>query len=116
MNKFTKRELQKLENLITDEWDDTTTHFVISRDVNSANPSKFNAGDEFTIRLESYIINQPPNFTLSENWNNGTVPPEEILDVTVIQVMGKMIKVRAVGKCTRIFWEGWLPSKGFKIQ
>lgn len=115
MNKFTKRELQKLDNLIIDEWDDTTTHLVIPRDGISVKSLGFNIGDKFTIQLEGYIINQPPNFTLSENWNQGTFPPEEILDVEVLRVMGKMIGVRAIGKETQKVWEGWLPQKGFKV-
>ena len=68
------------------------------------------------VQIEKYIINQPVNFSLAENWNCGTVPPEEILEIEIIQVLGKMIKVNAVGKCTRIEWQGWLPVKGFKIQ
>ena len=115
MNKFTKRELEKLGGLITQAWDETTSHLVISRSGVVSQNLGFQIGEKFTIRLESYIINQPPNFTLAENWNKGTYPPEEVLDVEVARVMGKMIGVKAVGKTTHIEWEGWLPQKGFKI-
>lgn len=114
MNKFVKRELEKLNNLIP-YWDDNTTHLVINRDGKNTISNPIYIGNKFTIKIENYIINQPPNFSLAENWNGGTVPPEEILEVEVIQLMGKMTKVKAIGKCTRISWEGWLPNKGFRI-
>ena len=112
INKFTFQELKKIENLLPTDWE-TKREFTIGIIGNSI--PKINVGDRFTIRVENYIINQPSNFTLSENWNHNTVPPEEILDVEVIQLMGKMTKVSAIGKCTRIRWEGWLPNKSFKI-
>lgn len=111
MNKFTHRELEKVRDLIPDDWDENTTHLVIP----ALYKDPIKIGDKFTIQLEDYIINQPPNFTLSENWNGGTFPPEKILDVEVIKTMGKMIGVRAIGKFTQIHWEGWLPEKGFKV-
>lgn len=118
MNKFVKQELEKLNDILP-YWDENTTHLVISNRSGVAyyrdKEYSIKAGNRFTIKIENYIINQPPNFLLAENWNGGTVPPEEILDVEVIQIMGKMTKVKAVGKCTRISWEGWLPNKSFKI-
>lgn len=111
MNRFTQRELEKVRDLIPDEWNENTTHLVIP--VLYKDPIKI--GDKLTIQLEDYIINQPPNFTLSENWNAGTFPPEKVLEVEVAKVMGKMIGVKAVGKFSRTYWEGWLPEKGFKV-
>lgn len=113
MNKFTYRELKKVEHLIPTAWDENTTHLIIPN-VNGLINETINVGAKFTIKIENYIINQPPNFTLSENWNGGTFPPEEVLYVEIIQTMGQMTKVRAIGKCTRIPWEGWLPNKSFK--
>lgn len=113
INKFTLKELEKIEDLLPSDWRNCT-HFVIG--FTNSTKNSIEVGNKFTIKVENYIINQPPNFYLSENWNGGTVPPEEILDVEVVQTMGKMTKVRAIGKCTRIKWEGWLPNKSFKIQ
>lgn len=114
MNKFTYRELSKISDLIQEEWNENSTHIVIpSKDGRIIN--SINVGQKFTIKLENYIINQPPNFTLSENWNQGTFPPEEVLDIEVIKMIGKMVGVKAIGKNTKITWEGWLPEKGFKI-
>ena len=113
INKFTLQELEKVENLLPNSWKNYT-HFVVDN-VNNRSRS-IEIGNLLTIKVENYILNQPSNFSLSENWNRGTVPPEEILDVEIIQLMGKMTKVKAVGKCTGIKWEGWLPNKSFKIQ
>lgn len=114
MNKFTHRELEKIRDLIQDEWDENTTHLVI-QGLEDHNNDELVIGSKFTIKLESYIINQPPNFTLSENWNMGTFPPEEILDIEVAKIVGKMVGVKAYGKESKKYWEGWLPRKGFKI-
>lgn len=114
MNKFVKQELEKLNDILP-YWDENTTHLVITKDKHGVINNPLYIGNKFTIKIENYIINQPPNFSLAENWNGGTVPPEEILEVEIIQLMGKMTKVKAVGKCTRISWEGWLPNKSFKI-
>lgn len=114
MNKFTYRELNKIKHLIPIALDENTTHIVIPNS-NGVIQNTITLGSKFTIKIENYIINQPPNFTLSENWNGGTFPPEEVLEVEVIQVVGQMTRVKAVGKCTRIEWIGWLPNKGFKI-
>ena len=114
MNKFTFRELSKVSNLIQEDWDINSTHLIIPNK-DGIVKNTISVGEKFTIKLENYIINQPPNFTLSENWNQGTIPPEQILDVEVMRVMGKMIGVKAVGKNSKEVWEGWLPEKGFKI-
>ncbi|MBQ6632026.1 MAG: hypothetical protein IJH55_07995 [Romboutsia sp.] len=111
INKFTYIELQKIRNLLPNNWEDDL-HFIISNNISS---NTIKTGNKFTIKVENYIINQPPNFSLSENWNGGTVPPEEVLDIEILQIMGKMIKIKAIGKCTNISWEGWLPQKSFKI-
>lgn len=111
INKFTLRELEKVEHLLPSDWRENL-HFIVGNGIKS----QFERGEKFTIKIEPYIINQPPNFTLAENWNKGTVPPEEILDVEVLQLMDNMIKFKARGKCTKIAWEGWLPRKSFKIQ
>ena len=111
LNKFTLKELYKIKDLLPENWENEL-HFIIG---NNKPINVLDIGNKFTIKIENYIINQPPNFSLSENWNGGTVPPEEILDIEIVQTMGKMIKVKAIGKCTGINWEGWLPQKSFKI-
>lgn len=115
VNKFTYKELERIENLLPTDWKNNL-HFIIKYKNAVANTKSIELGNRLTIKVENYIINQPDNFSLSENWNKGTVPPEELLEVEIIQILGKMVKVNAVGKYTRIEWEGWLPRKSFKIQ
>ena len=111
INKFTLRELEKVRDLLPEELDENTNHFIIP----CSNGNVINIGDRLTIKIENYIINEPPNFDLSERWNRGTFPPEEILDVEIYTIKGKMIGVKSVGKFTQIYWEGWLPSKGITV-
>ena len=113
MNKFTYRELEKIRDLIKEPWDENTTHIIIP----CVNDEVFliKIGDKFTIKLEKYILNEPPNFTLSKDWNNDTVPPEQVLDAEVVKIYGNMTGIKALGKESKVYWEGWLPNKGFEI-
>lgn len=72
-------------------------------------------GGEYNIFIEDYIINEPPNFTLSANWNKGTKPPENKMIIRVNKIMGKMVNVAGAGETTNIAWGGWLPRKAIKI-
>lgn len=69
----------------------------------------------YKIEIANYIINEPPNFTLSVNWNRGTKPPETVLNAEVEQLNGKMVKLLCVGTTTGIQWEGWIPQKAIEI-
>lgn len=111
MNKFVKEQLNKC-NTILPEWYENTTKLVIT---GKKTPSEVECSGNITIHIENYIINEPSNFTLSSNWNGGTTPPENNMNVNIIQQMGKMYKVSGVGISTNKHWEGWLPQKGFKI-
>ena len=81
-----------------------------------------NVGQSFLIELEDYIINPPPNFTLSDNWNGGSNPTQKYMRVIVVQVMGKMVRVQGVGFDMKTHenigdvWEGWLPRKSIKVK
>lgn len=70
----------------------------------------------YNVEVANYIINEPPNFTLSCNWNNGTVPPETNLNIQVLDIQGNMIKVDAIGVSTNKVWEGWLPKKSIVVK
>lgn len=116
MNKFIKKELQKI-NPTMSEWDDNTTKIHIDK-IGTPTPradSGFVVGSNYELRVEEYIINPPPSFTLASNWNFNTVPPERELYAMCIQVMGKMIKFKCRGKTTNIEWEGWLPQKSITV-
>lgn len=110
MHKSIKKQLNKCRTILPD-WDDSTTEMIISHNNVSNNPTS----GSLTIKIENYIINEPANFTLSSNWNNGTKPPEQDMIVDIVNQMGKMYKVSGDGIDTQIHWEGWLPEKGFKV-
>ena len=106
MNKFVKQQLQKckIPSLI---WSDSTRHIHIPMEKSMTNSA-------IKIQIKNYILNEPPNFTLSHDWNNDTIPPETMMYVTIIETKGRMTKVAGKGVITGIPWEGWLPAAGFE--
>lgn len=112
-NKFITEQLNKIkvDKLIVED-----NVFVFSKSSSGVNSENtISVGDLYKIQVENYILNPPPGFTLSSNWNNNTLPPEQILDVEILQIMGKMVKCKCIGNTTKIVWEGWLPRKSFSI-
>ena len=111
MNKFVKKELEKCR-IGLPTWDDNTTQLVIPL---HSDDGELNTKSEYIIQIKNYIINEPPNFTLSMDWNLGTVPPETQMKVKYVDNKGKMTKVDGVGLTTNIHWSGWLPNKSFEV-
>lgn len=110
MNKFIKQQLEKCRVPLC-SWDDTTMQLLIPR----YSTEQINSAAEFTIEIKNYIINEPPGFTLSADWNNCTVPPERTMKVQFVDTKGRMTKISGVGVTTNIYWSGWLPNKGFEV-
>ena len=94
------------------EWDSDTTTLIIPYKDNLLIP---NNNDKIKIEIKRYILIEPDTFTLSKDWNNGTIPPEKYMWVNYVDRRGKMLKVSGTGETTNIFWEGWLPEKGFEV-
>ena len=111
MNKFVKKELEKCKVKLP-EWNDDTTQIVIP--LYSENED-INSKSEYIINIKNYIINEPPNFTLSYDWNSGTVPPETSMKVKYVDYKGKMTKIDGIGTTTNVHWSGWLPNKSFEV-
>lgn len=120
MNKFIKEQLQKIRVPMS-EWNEDTEviHFYSTTTISQVD---FQVGKLYRIKLENYILHEPPNFTLSTNWNKGVIPTSEILDARVINVQGKMIQVNAVGfnvntntQKTDTYSYLWLPKKSVTI-
>ena len=71
--------------------------------------------------LADYIIHPSENFTLASNWNKGVVPKSKTIKAMVSQMLGKMIKVDAVGLSEGgadsgdVYMGLWLPQGGIKI-
>ena len=76
----------------------------------------------YILELEDYIINPSDTFTLADNWNGGIIPKNKYLCATIINIIGKMIKVDACGydlaskQSTSDTYEGlWLPLGGIHL-
>ena len=114
MNKFILEELQKTKvNLPA--YNNQTTELFIPKNNGLRSAVDIIVGHDYAVYIEDYIINEPSNFTLSANWNNGTKPPENKVYVRILQIMGKMVKVYCKGATAGIIWEGWIPRKGINI-
>lgn len=114
MNKFIKQQLNKCRIPIPD-FDDTTTHLIISRNDELKKLEELQTGSYYEIEIADYVVNEPPTFTLSSNWNAGTKPPEHSMNVEIVQMLGKMVKVSGAGVNTNINWAGFLPKKSIKV-
>lgn len=111
MNKIIKKQLTKVREATIPDFDDNTTNLLIHK----LGENHLRQNCYYQIKLENYIINEPENFTLSSNWNGGSKPTDFYMNVEIVKIMGKMIKVNGVGVNDGLLWEGWLPQKGFKI-
>lgn len=114
MNKFIKEQLDKCRIQLP-EYDDNTTHLLINRNQDIVAIENLQVGGNYLFELADYVINEPPSFTLSSNWNKGTKPPEKVVMCSVQEIMGKMIKVLAIGQSTNTQWIGYLPRKAIKV-
>lgn len=114
MNKFIKKELEKCRVKLP-EYNDDTTYLFIPRNEDVKNLEELKINHFYLFEVADYIINEPPTFTLSANWNGGTYPPEKRLNCEVLEFVGKMVKVLSEGETTHIRWEGYLPRKSIKV-
>lgn len=117
MNKFIKEQLDKCK-IVLPEYDDTTVQLFIpknSKHIEIKNEElDIVVGMCYTIEVEHYIIAPYEGFTLHQNWNKGVVPTDSLMNCEVTQIMGKMVKVNAIGVHDGKSWEGWLPRKSIK--
>ena len=113
MNKFVSAQLKKI--VIPRIYIDNNPNKIIFKKQGANIDTDFIVFNTYNILVEDYILNPPPGFTLADNWNFGTNPPEKELTAKVLQIAGKMIKFDCIGKTTNINWVGWLPKKSIKI-
>lgn len=120
MNETIKRELDKILAPLPD-YDDNTTHIHIEKKVEPQS-IQLVVGQSYIAQLADYILNEPPNFTLSANWNKGVVPKSAVMLVQIREIAGKMLKVHARGYddvnqqyLEDMYYDLWLPSAGITI-
>ena len=123
MNKFIKKELEKIRAEYT-PYDDSTTaiHFYKSRTGAPVSNQEFVVGTKYRIMIENYILHEPQNFTLSSNWNNGIIPKSKILEGKLIDIKGNMLQWDLIGfdddkQCIKddIYRGLWLPKESITI-
>lgn len=120
MNEIIKRELQKIHQPLPD-YNDNTTHIIIPQKIVDTAP-KFETGKSYIVKLADYILNEPPNFTLSSNWNKGIIPQSQTLIIYVKELVGKMVRVCGRGidiglniYLNDIYDDLWLPDSGVEV-
>jgi hypothetical protein len=121
MNKIIKNQLLKCKVADIPSFEEDTTYIEIPKGKRFNKSLSFELNKCYIIEIEDYVLNPSPEFTLSTNWNRGTVPPNKYMKVMVSQIMGKMIKV--IGNSydynnhtdLNFIWEGWLPSAAVKL-
>ena len=114
MNKYIEKELKEIQEL--QKIDDT--HYYVPRVDASI---EFRVDSSYIIKLKKYLIDEPENFTLSSNWNNGVKPISEYMKVCVNKIVGKMIRVDGYAydnetkETSKFFADLWLPKGGVEI-
>ena len=121
MNPIVKRELEKVRAQLP-EYDDSTTLIRIPRGEALPDDKPLEVGGIYLIEIADYVLNEPPNFTLSANWNRGVVPVSNQLSVQVKKTAGKMVQLDATGydpdlrRLKEDFYQDlWLPTASITI-
>ena len=120
MNPIVKRELLNCRVAEIPEFseDDSTLYIPKSAGIRA---NIYQIHKCYLVELEDYILNPPPDFTLSSNWNKGSIHPSKYMKVEIAQVMGKMVRIMGCGynittkTDMNTMWEGWVPQKGMKL-
>lgn len=117
-----KAQLMKVTQCELPRYDDATTEMIIPCTSNKeVQGVDFCCENKYRIELAGYLLIDNENFAFHSNWNQGRVPKDTVMDVEIIQLMGKMIKVKGYGidigadMPNGNIWEGWLPKKSVKI-
>lgn len=113
MNKFILEQLKNTKVKLP-YYDDNTVELFIPKRNDIINDENI-VGINYKILLEDYIIHPYDGFTLHENWNNNVIPTDNIMNVEIIQQLGKMIKISGIGVNDNKVWSGWVPKSSIKI-
>ena len=111
MNPFISEQLDKI-NVPCEKISDT--EYIFHKNDNLFNV-EFEQGHYYRIEVENYIIHPYEGFTLHDNWNNGIIPTDNEMQIEVVKIMGKMMKINALGIHDGKMWSGWIPKKSARI-
>lgn len=121
MNPLIKEQLNKIKKIKLPPFDDNTTVITLEKSNEAVTATLLQEDCCYLISVEDYILNPPDGFTLHTNWNNNIIPKHKTMKVDVTKIMGKMVKVNAIGYDmknqvdTNDMWSGWLPQKSITI-
>ena len=122
MNNRILQQLQKLQIPNKPYFDKNTTELFFPRYVDEEAELTLCVGGIYIITVAPYIIYPPPNFTLTENWNNNIPITDSYLYIEVTGIVGKMIRFTGRGydvsrqEVNSNFYDNlWLPSKSITI-
>ena len=114
MNELIKKELQNIHVAELPDYDDSTLQLKIPRGTRDADRIQFEKGKYYKIELANYIVHPYEGFNLHVQWNHNIIPKDTIMNVEVLDIMGKMIKVTGCGD-SNVPWTGWLPIISVKL-
>lgn len=115
MYKIIEEQLKKCKVAEIPSYGDNTTEIIIPKNNEAQVKNDLLLDHYYKIEVEDYIIKPYEGFTLHDNWNYGIIPKDKIMNCEIVQIMGKMVKVNAVGSDSDNSWSGWLPRKSFKV-
>ena len=112
MNKYIKKELEKVTNINLPPYDDSTTKLLIKRKKNISPVEKH----YYIISLSKTLLNSENDINLVSNWNHGIVPRSIYMKCEVLKLSEKMIKINSSGydiekdvDLSDIYYNLWLP-------
>lgn len=112
MNKYIKKELEKVTNINLPPYDDSTTKLHIKRKKNISPVEKH----YYIISLSKTLLNKENDINLVSNWNHGIVPRSIYMKCEVLKLSEKMIKINSSGydiekdvDLSDIYYNLWLP-------
>ena len=115
MNELIKKELQNCKVALIPNLDDDATLLLIPKGTRNCTEIVFEKGKFYKVRFANYIVHPYEGFNLHIQWNNNIPPKEDIMNVEVLEIMGKMIKLNCTGCEHNSVWVGWVPISSVTI-
>ena len=115
MNLLIKKELDNVNCALMSSYEENCTHIFIQKGIKDAKYLSVEENKYYQIKVKDYIIHPYEGFILHSQWNNNIIPPDDTMNVHILQIMGKMVRVNGVGVNVPTNWAGWLPKESFEI-
>ena len=115
MNQLILKELNNCNVAILPDSFENCDQLTIPKGVRDVSKMHFEIGKYYKIHMQDYIVHPYEDFTLHSQWNNNVIPKDADMNIQVLEIMGKLMKVN--GMCVPSFtpWSGWLPINSVDI-